>query len=161
PGPLEGRALKHANCRMSTNVRLDEDAREDDSAALPRGAFVQRWLEVSGFVPWSTARTGRFVEHRTAKHERNPRAIASEEMNQTPGIIGKKLGMTHLYKEDGTVQRVTVVDTSSVVVVGKRTKEKDGYTAVVFGLRDAKEKHLTKAQAGSFKKANVALKREL
>ncbi len=82
-------------------------------------------------------------------------------MNTKPGIIGKKLGMTQLYKEDGTVQRVTVVDTSSVIVVGKRTKEKDGYTALVLGMRDAKEKHLTKPEAGAFKKANVAAKREL
>lgn len=80
-------------------------------------------------------------------------------MNTKPGIIDTKLGMTQLYKEDGTVQRVTVIDTSSVVVVGKRTKEKDGYTALVLGMNDAKEKHLTKAQAGSFKKANVPAKR--
>jgi large subunit ribosomal protein L3 len=80
-------------------------------------------------------------------------------MNTKPGIIGKKLGMTQLYKEDGTVQRVTVVDVTSLQVVGKRTKEKDGYTALVFGLTDAKDKHLSKAQAGSFKKANVTPKR--
>jgi large subunit ribosomal protein L3 len=80
-------------------------------------------------------------------------------MNTKPGIIGKKLGMTQLYKEDGTVQRVTVVDTSSLQVVGKRTKEKDGYTALVLGLTDAKEKHLSKAALGSFKKANVTPKR--
>jgi large subunit ribosomal protein L3 len=82
-------------------------------------------------------------------------------MNTKPGIIGKKLGMTHLYKEDGTVQRVTVIDTSSVLVVGKRSKEKDGYTALVLGITDAKEKHLTKAQAGAFKKQNVAAKRQV
>jgi len=80
-------------------------------------------------------------------------------MNTKPGIIGKKLGMTQLYKDDGTVQRVTVVDVSSLQVVGKRTKEKDGYTALVFGIIDAKEKHLTKAEAGAFKKANVTAKR--
>ncbi|AKU98633.1 LSU ribosomal protein L3p (L3e) [Labilithrix luteola] len=80
-------------------------------------------------------------------------------MNTKPGIIGKKLGMTQLYKDDGTVQRVTVVDVSSVIVVGKRTKEKDGYTALVLGMTDAKDKHLTKAQQGSFKKAGVAAKR--
>lgn len=82
-------------------------------------------------------------------------------MNSKPGIIGTKLGMTQLYKDDGTVQRVTVIDMSDVVVAGKRTKEKDGYVAVVFGLKDAKEKHLSKAQAGAFKKANVAPKRVL
>jgi len=82
-------------------------------------------------------------------------------MNTKPGIIGKKLGMTQLYKEDGTVQRVTVIDTSSLTVVSKRTKEKDGYVAVVFGLTDAKEKHLNKAQQGAFKKTNVTAKRQL
>lgn len=82
-------------------------------------------------------------------------------MNTKPGIIGKKLGMTQLYKEDGTVQRVTVLDMTSLVVVGKRSKEKDGYTAVVFGMDDAKEKHLAKAQSAVFKKTNVAPKRLL
>jgi large subunit ribosomal protein L3 len=82
-------------------------------------------------------------------------------MNTSPGIIGKKLGMTQLYKDDGTVMRVTVLDMSEVAVVGKRTKETDGYTAIVFGQRDAKEKHLTKPELGSFKKKNAPPKREL
>src|SRR5262245_48300101 len=80
-------------------------------------------------------------------------------MNTKPGVIGKKLGMTQLYKEDGTVQRVTVVDVSSLQVVGKRTKEKDGYTDLVLGIRDAKEKHLSKAALGTFKKTNTTPKR--
>jgi large subunit ribosomal protein L3 len=82
-------------------------------------------------------------------------------MNTKPGIIGKKLGMTQLYKDDGSVQRVTVIDVSAVSVVGKRTKEKDGYVALVFGVTDAKDKHLTKADIGAFKKKGVAPKREL
>jgi large subunit ribosomal protein L3 len=82
-------------------------------------------------------------------------------MNTKPGIIGKKLGMTQLYKDDGTVMRVTVLDMSAVGVVGKRTMEKDGYVAVVFGVTDAKEKHLTKPQIGAFKKAGAPAKREL
>ena len=82
-------------------------------------------------------------------------------MNTKPGIIGKKLGMTQLYKEDGTVQRVTVLDMSNVAVIGKRTQEKDGSVAVVFGVGDAKEKHLTKPQQGAFKKNNAPPKREL
>ena len=82
-------------------------------------------------------------------------------MNTKPGIIGKKLGMTHLYKEDGTVMRVTVIDTSEVLVIGKRTQEKDGYNAVILGMKDAKEKHLSKPRAGAFKKANVPAKRVL
>ena len=82
-------------------------------------------------------------------------------MNTNPGIIGTKLGMTQIYTADGTVQRVTVLDMSSVSVIGKRTKETDGYVAVIFGLKDAKEKHLTKADIGSFKKYGSAPKREL
>jgi len=46
-------------------------------------------------------------------------------------------------------------------VVGKRTVEKDGYTAIVFGVTDAKEKHLTKPELGAFKKHNAPPKREL
>ena len=82
-------------------------------------------------------------------------------MNTNPGIIGTKLGMTQLYTGDGTVQRVTVLDMSAVSVVAKRTKETDGYTALIFGMTDAKEKHLTKADLGSFKKRGAAPKREL
>ncbi len=82
-------------------------------------------------------------------------------MNTNPGIIGKKLGMTQLYTADGSVQRVTVLDMSAVSVVAKRTKETDGYTAVIFGMTDAKEKHLTKADLGSFKKRGSTPKREL
>ncbi len=75
------------------------------------------------------------------------------------GLIGKKVGMTQIFNEEGNVIPVTVIDTSSLEVVGKRTLAKDKYTAVIFGLVDAKEKHLTKAQAGSFKKAGAKPKR--
>ncbi len=77
------------------------------------------------------------------------------------GIIGKKVGMTQIFGDDGNVIPVTVIDVSSCEVVGKRTLETDEYTAVVIGLEDAKEKHLTKAQIGSFKKAGAKAKRIL
>jgi large subunit ribosomal protein L3 len=80
-------------------------------------------------------------------------------MNTQPGIIGRKLGNTQLFQEDGSVTRVTVVEAGPVVVVGKRTPEKDGYVALMLGLEDRKEKHTTKPQAGFFKKANVTPKR--
>lgn len=75
------------------------------------------------------------------------------------GLIGKKVGMTQIFNEDGNVIPVTVIDVSTCEVVGKRTQEKDQYTAVVLGLIDAKEKHLTKAQIGSFKKAGAKAKK--
>jgi large subunit ribosomal protein L3 len=75
------------------------------------------------------------------------------------GIIGKKVGMTQVFTEDGNAVPVTVIDVSSCEVVGKRTMEKDKYTAVILGFQDAKEKHLTKAQIGNFKKAGAKAKR--
>jgi large subunit ribosomal protein L3 len=75
-------------------------------------------------------------------------------MNQYPGVIGRKLGMTQLFAEDGSVVPCTVVE-SSAIVVGKRTKEKDGYDALVLGTGELREKHAKKPVAGQFKKANV------
>jgi large subunit ribosomal protein L3 len=75
------------------------------------------------------------------------------------GLIGKKVGMTQVFNEEGNVVPVTVIDVTSCEVVGHRTLEKDKYTAVILGFRDAKEKHLTKAQVGNFKKAGAKAKR--
>jgi large subunit ribosomal protein L3 len=75
-------------------------------------------------------------------------------MNQYPGVIGRKLGMTQIFAEDGSVIPCTVVE-SNAIVVGKRTKEKDGYDALIVGTGDRKDKHTNKAVAGMFKKANV------
>ena len=81
-------------------------------------------------------------------------------MNQNPGVIGRKLGMTQIFAEDGTVIPCTVVETDAIVV-GKRTKEKDGYDAIIVGSGERKEKHTNKALAGQFKKANVPARRTL
>lgn len=81
-------------------------------------------------------------------------------MNKYPGVFGKKLGMTQVIAEDGSVLPCTVIE-ADAVVVGKRTAERDGYDAVIFGLDDAKEKHVSKASLGAFKKDNVPPKRNL
>jgi large subunit ribosomal protein L3 len=81
-------------------------------------------------------------------------------MNQFPGVIGRKLGMTQIFTEDGSVIPCTVVE-SSVIVVGKRTQAKDGYDAVVVGSGERKEKHTNRPLAGAFKKANVSPRRNL
>ncbi len=81
-------------------------------------------------------------------------------MNQYPGVIGRKLGMTQIFLEDGTVVPCTVVE-SRPVVVGKRTLDKDGYDALVLGLGDRKEKHTSKPLAGQFAKANLSPRRVL
>jgi large subunit ribosomal protein L3 len=80
-------------------------------------------------------------------------------MNQNPGIIGTKIGFTQYFDAKGDVKRVSVIEIDDLTVVGKRTVEVDGYTALMYGLKDAKEKHLTKPVAGLFKKNNVKAKR--
>jgi large subunit ribosomal protein L3 len=73
-------------------------------------------------------------------------------MNQNPGIIGKKIGMTQIFDEKGEVLRCTVVQ-AGCVVVGKRTTEKDGYSALVLGLGEKRESRTNKPLLGQFKKA--------
>jgi large subunit ribosomal protein L3 len=79
-------------------------------------------------------------------------------MNQFPGVVGRKIGMTQLIADDGTVTAVTVIE-AHAVVVGKRTKEKDGYDAVILGIGDVKEKHQSKAVRGAFKTKNIEPRR--
>lgn len=79
-------------------------------------------------------------------------------MNTNPGIIGKKIGMTQIFDDKGEVVRCTVVQ-SGCVVIGKRTPEKDGYSALIVGLGERKEKHTPKPVAGMFKKAGQTPKR--
>jgi large subunit ribosomal protein L3 len=81
-------------------------------------------------------------------------------MNQYPGVIGRKLGMTQVFEEDGSVVPCTVVE-SQAIVVGKRTQEKDGYDALVIGTGELKDKHASKPVAGQFKKASVTPRRTL
>jgi large subunit ribosomal protein L3 len=72
------------------------------------------------------------------------------------GIIGRKVGMTQVYAADGRAIPVTVIQAGPCVVVQRKTKQKDGYEAVQLGLVEEKKvKHVTKAMAGHYKKADV------
>ena len=77
------------------------------------------------------------------------------------GIIGTKLGMTQIFDEKGNVIPVTLIEAGPCVVAQKKTVENDGYAAVQLAFEDAKEKHLTKAGLGHFKKAGVSPKKHL
>ncbi len=76
-------------------------------------------------------------------------------------IIGKKVGMTQIFDENGKVIPVTVIEAGPCVVVQKKTDEKDGYNALQLGYEDVKEKKLTKPELGHLKKAEVAPKKHL
>jgi large subunit ribosomal protein L3 len=71
------------------------------------------------------------------------------------GVIAKKLGMTRLFKDDGTHVPVTVLHLDDVRVVAARTVEADGYAAVQLGYGKAKTKNVTKPMKGHFAKAKV------
>lgn len=77
------------------------------------------------------------------------------------GLIGKKIGMTQLFDENGKVIPVTVVEAGPCTVVQKKTVENDGYAAVQVGYGDVKITRVNKPEAGHFKKANVAPKKVL
>jgi large subunit ribosomal protein L3 len=73
-----------------------------------------------------------------------------------PAILAKKLGMTQVFQEDGSVARVTVLEAGPCPVTAIRTEERDGYEAVQLAYGQTKEKHLTKAELGHLKKADAA-----
>lgn len=70
----------------------------------------------------------------------------------TLGVIGKKLGMTTVFDDKGLAIPVTVIKVDKIVVTQVKTIETDGYNAIQVGTIAAKEKHLSKAQMGHFKK---------
>ena len=74
-------------------------------------------------------------------------------------ILGKKLGMTQIFAEDGTLVPVTVIEAGPCSVVQKKTVEIDGYSAVQVGFVDKKEKKANKPEKGHFAKAGVSVKR--
>jgi large subunit ribosomal protein L3 len=73
-----------------------------------------------------------------------------------PGILGRKIGMTSIFNAEGDLITVTVIQAGPCKVVSFREKEKDGYSAVVMGFEERKEKHTTKPVLGQFKKNNLS-----
>ena len=77
------------------------------------------------------------------------------------GIIGKKLGMTSIYMEDGTNVACTVVEAGPCVITQIKTEDTDGYNAVQVGFDDKKEKNTSQGELGHFKKAGVTPKKKI
>ena len=76
-------------------------------------------------------------------------------------LIGKKVGMTQIFDENGSVIPVTVIEAGPCVVAQVKTSEKDGYEAVQLGFGEVKENKLNKPEKGHFAKANVTAKKHL
>jgi large subunit ribosomal protein L3 len=73
-------------------------------------------------------------------------------------IIGRKLGMTNIFAQDGSMVPVTVIAAGPCQVIERKTADKHGYDAVVLGFEDAKFKGLSKPMRGHFEKCNVGAK---
>jgi large subunit ribosomal protein L3 len=78
-----------------------------------------------------------------------------------PAILAKKLGMTQVFQEDGSVARVTVLEAGPCPVTAIRTPDRDGYEAVQLAFGASKEKHITKPELGHLKKADAPPMRRL
>ncbi len=76
-------------------------------------------------------------------------------------IIGKKLGMTQLFGENGEVIPVTVIEAGPCFVSQKKTVERDGYAAVQLAYEDVKEKHINRPELTHLKKAGITPKKHL
>ena len=76
-------------------------------------------------------------------------------------ILGKKIGMTQVFTEQGDVVHVTVLESGNMVVVQKKTEEKDGYNAIQVGFGDTKIKNVIKPKKGHFDRSKVEPKRFL
>jgi large subunit ribosomal protein L3 len=77
------------------------------------------------------------------------------------GLIGRKIGMTSIFDENGKNIPCTVIEAGPCVVTQVRTKEVDGYEALQLGFDDKNEKHSTKAALGHFKKAGTVAKKKV
>ncbi|MEZ5896123.1 MAG: 50S ribosomal protein L3 [Parvularculaceae bacterium] len=77
------------------------------------------------------------------------------------GLVARKVGMTRVYHDDGEHVPVTVLQLEGCQVVGQRTADKDGYTALQLGAGEKKVKRTTKAERGQFAKANVEPKQKV
>jgi large subunit ribosomal protein L3 len=78
-----------------------------------------------------------------------------------PGLVGKKVGMTSIFDENGINVPCTVLEVGPCVVTQVKTKENDGYKALQIAFDDKKEKNTPKAMKGHFKKANTTPKRKV
>ncbi|SFM41121.1 LSU ribosomal protein L3P [Gracilibacillus orientalis] len=77
----------------------------------------------------------------------------------TKGILGRKIGMTQLFSEEGELIPVTVVEADPNIVLQKRTEENDGYEAIQIGFADEKKNRTNKPEQGHAEKANTTPKR--
>ena len=89
------------------------------------------------------------------------RLILKLKTNKMSGIIGKKVGMTSFYDDNGKNIPCTIVEAGPCVITQVKSTDKDGYNALQLGFEDQKESRVNKPKMGHFKKAKVTPKKKL
>jgi large subunit ribosomal protein L3 len=79
-------------------------------------------------------------------------------MNQSLGLLGRKMGCTQVFNDEGLIERVTVLSVGPCTIVRKRTVDRDGYSALVLGFEDKPEKLVTRPELGPYVKDDGELK---
>src|SRR5215213_5027712 len=107
---------------------------------MPRGSTAYQVVDSQGFGGYRFA-------------PRFPREKSAMALNI--GLLGKKLGMTQVFADDGESIAVTVIQTGPNVVIGTRTEERDGYSALVLGFDEKPLRLANKPELGGMKAANA------
>ena len=99
-------------------------------------------------------------------HDERIRAAVTDPLKELGGknmkaILGKKVGMTQIFSENGEIIPVTVIEAGPAVVTQIKTVETDGYYGVQIGFEDKKESRVIKPEKGHFAKAGVSAKKHL
>ena len=81
-----------------------------------------------------------------------------QAMNESMGLLGRKLGATQIFGADGSIERVTAIEVGPCTVINLRTADRDGYTAVVLGFEEGRQKGMRKPVIGQFTKDGSSLK---
>ena len=99
-------------------------------------------------------------------HDERIRAAVTDPLKELGGknmkaILGKKVGMTQIFSENGEIVPVTVIEAGPAVVTQIKTVETDGYYGVQIGFEDKKESRANKPEKGHFQKAGVPVKKHV
>lgn len=137
---VPGTGLFDVSVPKGAPIAASRVSRESGCGTTPSTLYIWNFAGPAlGFVPLAGARG----------------PDPSEGKKMSVGIIGRKVGMTQVFDENGALVPVTVVDTSGCVITQVKTKENDGYSALQLAVGDKKPQNVNKALAGHYKKAGT------
>ena len=150
-GPVPLPTEKNVYCVIRSPFK-DKDSREQFEIRTHK-----RLIDIHQPTPKTVDSSAAPRPPATGRRDRDP----PRQLSDMPAILAKKLGMTQVFQEDGTVARVTVLEAGPCPVTALRDVERDGYEAVQLAFDQAREKHLSKPELGHLRKAGAPPMRRL